>query len=341
MTARRRSCSRGSPRRTRSLIDPARRQRVRHAAAAPAPRQRRGRVRSSRSSISRSRAHGAAGVDVQRAVRRGAASGAGGGRGPAGAGRGSARDADACRSRCSSRGDERQVVVTRQVPCSACRGAGRLRDAGGPLRAVRGQRPDALGARAHGVLEGVRGLRRQRPAAVATRARACVGHGRAVRSEAVPVRCRRACATARGCGSPSSGHAGRHGGPTGDLYVTVQVAPHPLFRREGRRPALHAAGGGARGGARRADRRAVARRHDQAERCRRARRAAGASACSGRGFPTAAGGARRSHRRSAASSCRRRIDERSQELMREFGRLNREDVRKDFTHAISVTRTES
>ena len=29
------------------------------------------------------------------------------------------------------------------------------------------------------------------------------------------------------------GHAGRNGGEAGDLYITVRVAPHPLFRRDG------------------------------------------------------------------------------------------------------------
>jgi len=29
------------------------------------------------------------------------------------------------------------------------------------------------------------------------------------------------------------GHAGRHGGGPGDLYITVHVQPHPFFRREG------------------------------------------------------------------------------------------------------------
>ena len=29
------------------------------------------------------------------------------------------------------------------------------------------------------------------------------------------------------------GHAGRNGAVAGDLYVTLQVEPHPLFRREG------------------------------------------------------------------------------------------------------------
>ena len=32
---------------------------------------------------------------------------------------------------------------------------------------------------------------------------------------------------------PGKGHAGRNGGETGDLYITVHVEPHPLFRREG------------------------------------------------------------------------------------------------------------
>ena len=33
---------------------------------------------------------------------------------------------------------------------------------------------------------------------------------------------------------PGRGHAGARGGPAGDLYVTVQVAPHPFFTRLGR-----------------------------------------------------------------------------------------------------------
>src|SRR4029450_14025763 len=31
----------------------------------------------------------------------------------------------------------------------------------------------------------------------------------------------------------AAGNAGRVGGPPGDVYVMVHVAPHPLFRREG------------------------------------------------------------------------------------------------------------
>ncbi len=32
---------------------------------------------------------------------------------------------------------------------------------------------------------------------------------------------------------PGQGNAGKSGGPSGDLYVTVRIKPHPVFRREG------------------------------------------------------------------------------------------------------------
>lgn len=33
---------------------------------------------------------------------------------------------------------------------------------------------------------------------------------------------------------PGHGHAGARGGPAGDLYVTIDVVPHPFFKRDGR-----------------------------------------------------------------------------------------------------------
>ena len=70
------------------------------------------------------------------------------------------------------------------------------------------------------------GERPQQPASVARSATGRVG----VRGEAlvsIPAGVRRGA----GCGS-WKGHAGRHGGRSGDLYVTVHVQPHPWFRRE-------------------------------------------------------------------------------------------------------------
>jgi len=33
---------------------------------------------------------------------------------------------------------------------------------------------------------------------------------------------------------PGKGNAGRNGGPTGDLFITIEVDSHPLFKREGK-----------------------------------------------------------------------------------------------------------
>jgi DnaJ-class molecular chaperone len=128
---------------------------------------------------------------------------------------------------------------------------------------------------------------------------------------------------------PEHGNAGRHGGPTGDLYVAVQVAPHPVFRREGDNlvctlpVAVQEAVLGARIEVPALDGaiRLTLPPGTQGGRRFRAR---------GRGFPTDSGGAGDliAEVRIVLPSA---IDERSRELIREFGRLNREDVRKSFT----------
>ncbi len=62
----------------------------------------------------------------------------------------------------------------------------------------------------------------------------CAGQGRGVRGEAVAVvRCPAGITDGGRLRVVEMGHAGRHGGRPGDLYVTVHVQPHPWFRREG------------------------------------------------------------------------------------------------------------
>jgi DnaJ-class molecular chaperone len=122
------------------------------------------------------------------------------------------------------------------------------------------------------------------------------------------------------------GHAGRHGGPSGDLFVQVRVAPHPLFRRDGDDLhidvpiAVHEAVLGARIEVPSLDGafRVTIPPGTQAGRQFR---------IAGRGVPTADGGRGDLfvHARLVLPDT---VDERSRELMREFGRLNDEDVRK-------------
>jgi molecular chaperone DnaJ len=225
-------------------------------------------------------------------------------------------------------GDERQVVVTRQVPCTACRGAGRRATAEGRCPRCEGQ-GQTRWARGHKVFAkpcaacGATGRRRS------DTCDACVGHGRAVRTEAVRVQLPPGVRDGARIRVPEHGNAGRHGGPTGDLYVAVQVAPHPVFRREGDNlvctlpVAVQEAVLGARIEVPALDGaiRLTLPPGTQGGRRFRAR---------GRGFPTDSGGAGDliAEVRIVLPSA---IDERSRELIREFGRLNREDVRKSFT----------
>lgn len=130
------------------------------------------------------------------------------------------------------RGIERQVMVVRQVTCAVCGGRGQT--AAHEVRCGDCQgRGTIRWARGHMVFAktcpGCRGAGRQR----VQRCAACGGQGRTLRSEAVAVRVPPGTADGARLRVPERGHAGRNGGPNGDLYVTVQVQPHALFRREG------------------------------------------------------------------------------------------------------------
>ena len=123
------------------------------------------------------------------------------------------------------------------------------------------------------------------------------------------------------------GNAGVRGGPPGDLYITVHVAPHPVFRREGDDLHMVRADRGARGGARRARRH---RRRPTARRgcaCRRARSRGSGSGCASAARRRRATAARGDLVVEVRLMLPKVLDERSKELLREFGRINGENVR--------------
>jgi molecular chaperone DnaJ len=130
------------------------------------------------------------------------------------------------------RGVERQIVVTRQDVCAACRGAGSVRTPEGrcaPCHGsgkVRWARGHMLFTKSCAACDGTGRQRSQRCAA-------CSGQGRHVRTDAVPVVLPAGVDEGARLRIAERGHAGRHGGRNGDLYVTVHVQPHPVFRRQG------------------------------------------------------------------------------------------------------------
>ncbi|MBI4885891.1 MAG: J domain-containing protein [Acidobacteria bacterium] len=220
----------------------------------------------------------------------------------------------------------RGVTVTRRETCRACAGSGRTRGSPGPcpscegsgsVRSVRGHMVFARSCAACG------GTGHQRPHACER----CGGAGQQTRSETVQVRIPPGIGDGDRVRVPGTGNAGLHGAPAGDLYIAVHVAAHPVFRRAGDDVhmvlpiAIHEAALGTRidvpapdGGVARLR---VPPGTQSGQRFRLRERGAASARDGRRGdlvvevrlmLPTV-------------------LDERSKELLREFGRINGESVR--------------
>jgi molecular chaperone DnaJ len=224
-------------------------------------------------------------------------------------------------------GVEQPIVVTRHDRCPTCRGAGTVLSAEGRCAQCHAT-GSVRWARGHMIFSkpcaACRGTGRQRQ----QRCPACAAQGRVVRSDAVAVRVPPGTADGTRLRLVQQGHAGRFGGPTGDLYVTVHVTPHPLYRRHGDDlhvtvpVAVHEAVLGAR---------IEVPAFDGAIRVRLppGTQAGQQFRLKGRGVPTHSG-ARGDLIVEVRLVLPAAVDERSRELMREFGARNGEDVRREL-----------
>lgn len=131
------------------------------------------------------------------------------------------------------RGGVVTVSVTRQERCPACHGGGRIARAESVCPACRGEGAQRW-ARGHMVFakscEACGGQGRLSSEAC----RPCHGAGVLPRTEVLTVPVPAGLESGTRIAVPGHGHAGAAGGPSGDLYVTVDVPPHPYFRRDGR-----------------------------------------------------------------------------------------------------------
>jgi molecular chaperone DnaJ len=224
-------------------------------------------------------------------------------------------------------GVEQPVMITRQVPCGTCRGVGHVRVSDAKCGACQGA-GRIRWARGHMVFTkdctacGGSGLERHRRCAV------CAGHGRSVRSETVNVRVPAGVPDGTQLRVPERGHAGSHGAPHGDLYIHVNVLPHPVLQRHHDDLhmvvpiAVHEAALGARIEVPSFDGPVRLRIPPGTQGGQRFR-------VSGRGVPLRAG-ARGDLWVEVRLTLPSMLDERSKDLMKEFARLNAVDVRKDL-----------
>jgi molecular chaperone DnaJ len=224
------------------------------------------------------------------------------------------------------RGGRHPLVVTRQEHCRSCKGLGRLPIAesrcgqchgSGVLKSARGHMVFSKPC----VMCGGTGRQQQ------TRCPACGGQQVETRTETLTVNVPAGLADGARIRVPGKGHAGRSGGENGDLYISVQVQPHPLFRREGDDlhivvpVAIHEAALGAKIEVPSLDGPARVRIPPGTQSGQRFR-------VHERGIPSSRNG----HRGDLVVEVRlvlpKLLDERSKELLREFGRINSGDVRQ-------------
>lgn len=225
-----------------------------------------------------------------------------------------------------ARGATTRVTVHRQVPCRACSGTGvsRAVSAGCPACDGRGMTRVARGhmifMRPCDRCDGTGQRVRQACAA-------CDGAGTEPRSDALTVQVPPGITDGAVLCVEGMGHAGRNGGGPGDAYVAVTVAPHALYRRDGDDlhvevpVAVHEAALGTRVALPMLDGAPVRLRvppGTQSGQRFRLRE---------RGLPAARGGARGDLVAEVRVMLPRVLDERSKELLREFGRLQPDSVR--------------
>jgi molecular chaperone DnaJ len=226
------------------------------------------------------------------------------------------------------RGGHRQVAITRHDLCRSCQGAGRQQGAEGRCLHCHGTGA-VKSARGHMIFSkpcahcGGSGQQGQ------ARCLACGGAQIEMRAETLNIPVPAGFSDGARVRVPGKGHAGRNGGEPGDLYVTVHVEPHPLFRREGDDlhlvvpVAVHEAALGAKVEVPSLEGFARLRVPPGTQSGQRFR-------LRERGVPSARGGRRGDLVVEVRLVLPRVLDERSKELMREFGRLNTESVRDEL-----------
>jgi molecular chaperone DnaJ len=158
----------------------------------------------------------------------------------------------------------------------------------------------------------------------------CGGSQMETRTETLTIQVPPGLADAARIRVASKGHAGPGGGEPGDLYVTVRVQPHAVFRREGddlhlvAPIAVHEAALGAKVDVPSLDGRARLRVPPGTQSGQRFR-------LRERGVPSARTGRRGDLVVEVRLVLPKMLDERSKELLREFGRINAsDDVRREL-----------
>jgi molecular chaperone DnaJ len=126
-----------------------------------------------------------------------------------------------------------RIKLTRMVACPACGGTGYVQKGGQqacPVCGGSGRSTIQRGAmRFAGTCPSCGGTGRT----PGQECSMCHGQGLIQKTELISVRIPGGVNTGSKVRIPGKGNAGRRGGPSGDLFITIEAATHPIFKREG------------------------------------------------------------------------------------------------------------
>jgi molecular chaperone DnaJ len=126
-----------------------------------------------------------------------------------------------------------RIQLTRMVPCSVCQGKGFVSTGGQQVCPVCGGSGQTTLQRGFmkfaTTCPSCGGTGRTRGKQCST----CRGSGLVPKTELISVRIPGGVNTGSKVRIQGKGNAGRLGGPSGDLFITIEVDPHPFFKREG------------------------------------------------------------------------------------------------------------
>lgn len=121
-----------------------------------------------------------------------------------------------CSDNCATCGGSGAKPGTKPTTCSACKGTGQIRSSNGWMQTVR-TCPTCGGT----------------GKVIVDKCTACGGTGRVRKRHSETIKVPAGIDHGQTLRKGEKGEAGLRGGPNGDLYVTVTVKPHKLFKRDG------------------------------------------------------------------------------------------------------------
>jgi molecular chaperone DnaJ len=130
-------------------------------------------------------------------------------------------------------GIKTRIKLNRMISCPECSGRGYVQGSQGICPACRGTGQTSM-------QKGFMKFSTTCPScggtgkSTGTECSTCRGSGLVPKTELISVRIPAGVSTGSKVRIPGKGNAGRNGGAPGDLFITIQVDPHPLFKREGK-----------------------------------------------------------------------------------------------------------